>query len=126
MYEFTTLATFAIAFRFWHHQYLFPVAVLLGSSFMFCRFILAKNHVGDGTKEHKAITIALTTLTMFIVAIIGASFVVAFAVSSDDQLRVIHIVVMVLLLGGVVATGLAVRYAEGKLTWGNPEEIVPK
>lgn len=136
IYEFTTLAVFAIGFRYWDHAYLFPWAVFIGSALMLGRFYLALGKVGGiphnlsdigaQSKEWWALIIALVTLVMYVAVILGALTVIFLSpgISQEQQLNSVHYVVTFLLLVGFLATMLAVNKAEGGFKWGKPEVIV--
>lgn len=118
-YEFTTLAGFAVAFRYWDQPYLFPVAVLFGASFMLGRFVLTLALIDIEPNHQSALIIAIVTLGVYVVFILGA-FAATFLPqggSPEQRLRTVHNVVTVLLLVGVIATVLAVDRAVG-LKWG--------
>lgn len=124
LYEFATLAIFAIGFRYWDQSYLFPASVFFGSSFMLVRFYLTLGVVTKLSDEWWALIIALITLVTYVFIIVGA-FGVLFLLSgiSDEQkLGTVHIVVTVLLLVGFIATLLAVYRVEG-FKWGDPKTI---
>lgn len=122
LYEFTTLAAFAMAFRYWSEKYLFPIAVLLGSFLMLIRFILIyySDTLAETSKEGQALFIAVITLLIYVVAMSGALAVIAMGgVAASKKLNILHQVTNTLLLVGVLATVLAVDKAEG-IKWGSP------
>lgn len=127
VFEFSTLAAFAMAFRYWNENYVFPSAVLIGSGLMLVRFIiiyesgvLQETDADQSKKDLAALTIAIITLGLYVFVIIGA-LAVAFMGGMEPQKRLstVHYVTTFLLLVGVVATLLAVDKAEG-LKWGTP------
>ena len=124
LYDFTTLASFAIGFRFWDQPNLFPLSVLLGAGLMLVRFVFARNCVDRPSPERDAMVIAFRVLSfiiVFLAGIAGAAFY--FNPGGDPtaiktRLAAIHFAVMVLLAAGIIGTLLAVRKAEG-LRWGH-------
>ena len=124
LYEFATLSTFAIGFRYWDQGYLFPVSVFFGSFFMFVRFYLTLGVVTRHSDEWWALIFALWTLVLYAVGFAGALGVLFLVpgISGEQKFTTIHIGVTVLLLVGFIATLLAVRKVEG-LKWGDPKTI---
>lgn len=122
VFEFTTLAFFAVGFRYWDHPILFPSAVLIGATLMLLRFIFIvwEGLVDVESKEWSALIIAIGTLVVYIVFILGA-FAVTFVarLQVEQRLSIVHNVVTFLLFVGIVATMLAVDKAEG-FAWGKP------
>ena len=122
-YDFTSLASFAIAFRMWDTPKLFSITVFIGALMMLVRFVLAKNHVDKDSKEARGMKAALFALGGFMSYFFGV-FSYAFGSGGLSQ-NVINYGVMVLLIVGIIATIYAVRQSEG-WKWGEPLEIRKK
>ena len=124
LYEFATLATFAIGFRYWDQSYLFPASVFFGSFFMFVRFYFTLSVVKRLSDEWWALIIALITLALYAVGVAGALIVLFFVpgISDEEKFKTIQIGVTALLLAGFIATLLAVYRVEG-FKWGKPKTI---
>lgn len=121
LYDFVTLCSFVIAFRFWDHPIIFPIIVVIAASLMLGRFggVLALVHeVKPRTPAHSALWLAMFVLLAFV--FIGIGMVVMPYFEQGEYLEnlinkwaIYQGVVIMLLFVGVLVTIIAVLITEG-------------
>lgn len=79
--DFISLGNFAIGFRMWNNQSLFPMVVIFGSLLVFIRLGVAWRASSKNSQERKAITMALITLFLFL--LIASTLVIGAYWDSD-------------------------------------------
>lgn len=115
-YDFVSLGSFAVAFRFWDQRYVFPGAVFFGGFFMFWRVLIAHESITPGSDASIALSYGVGGFILFFVFFLGAVGVLWIArkhLSFDFRLTILNYVAMALLFEGVVFTFVAARYTEG-------------
>lgn len=119
VYDFITLASFALAFRFWSHDFAYPVTIIMGAALMFLRLC----SILPGIWKEKAIRwVVISALILSgLIAFGGVIFVAAlYYVDAVEEIwNVVRGIVTTLLCLGVLVTLIAVHLTE-RLSWTRP------
>ena len=121
-FDFLSLCSFAIAFRFWNNAQVSPFIVFFAAALMFLRFGFALVQSRKNRKATLALACALGILFCFIAFAAGMGFTIyIFEVEISKVLKIMEFGVMALLGMGIFITVIAVKITEG-LAWSTPQK----